>query len=419
PGCYDPMPLCSYPRPPVIPPTHDLEKDVGVFFVSDVYQGTYMEGIPRGSIKSLRVVESPEKRFWTHPSWQGQGTIAPAMNWHDFNNKRILGTVPVEKDGSAHFSVPANKFVYFQLLDDRGMMVQSMRSGTILQPGETIGCVGCHDHQHSAPAVKEAGPPLALRRPPDELEGWYGESRLFSYQKEVQPVFDKHCVSCHDYGKEEGDRLNLSGDRTLTFNTSYNELWRKGYLDVVVAGPSGTQPPYSWGSHASLLVKVLLEGHEEHENLNLSNEDFDRIVTWIDLNAPYYPHYSSAYPENPGGRSPLNNAQIQRLEELTGVTFSESLNHTANRGPLINFDRPTLSHVLERIDEKDSKEYAESLAIIKEGQANLERQPRADMDGFRPSPVDELRQEKYQSRHQVEMLNRTSIVRGAKRYDWD
>ena len=248
---------------------------------------------------------------------------------------------------------------------------------------------------------------------------WFGEPRSFSYQKEVQPVFDKHCVGCHDYGKEEGDRLNLSGDRTLTFNTSYNELWRKGYLDVVGAGPSETQPPYSWGSHASHLVRVLLEGHEGHENLSLSNEDFDRIVTWIDLNAPYYPHYSSAYPENLGGRSPLTDAQIARLEELTGFFFSESLNHTKNRGPLINFDRPTLSHALERIDGKTSEEFAESLAIIKEGQENLETQPRADMDGFRPSPADELRQEKYQSRLQVEMLNRTSIVRGAKRYDWN
>ena len=96
------------------------------------------------------MVESPEKRFWTNPAWDGgTGQQAPAMAWDDFNNKRILGTVPVEDDGSAYFTVPADRFVYFQLLDERGMMIQSMRSGTIVRPGETVGCVGCHESRSS------------------------------------------------------------------------------------------------------------------------------------------------------------------------------------------------------------------------------------------------------------------------------
>ena len=75
------------------------------------------------------------------------------MGWNDFNNKAILGTAPVEADGSAYFAVPADKFVYFQLLDEKGMLVQSMRSGTIARPGEQAGCVGCHEYRLGAAAT--------------------------------------------------------------------------------------------------------------------------------------------------------------------------------------------------------------------------------------------------------------------------
>ena len=101
---------------------------------------------------------------------------------------------------------------------------------------------------------------------------------------EVQPVFDKHCVMCHDFGTKPGERLNLARDRNVIFNTSYNELWRKRYVIVTGAGPAKVPLPKSWGSHASPLVKTLQKGHQ---GINLSKEEFDRIVTWIDLNAVF------------------------------------------------------------------------------------------------------------------------------------
>ena len=186
-----------------------------------------MEKIKRGTIKQLRVVESPEKRFWTRPGWDGgTGQQAPGMAWNDFNNKAIVGTAPVEADGSAYFAVPADKFVYFQLLDEKGMLVQSMRSGTIARPGEQAGCVGCHEYRLGTAAYNST--PLAMRRGPSTLTPWYGPPRNFSYLVEVQPVFDRHCVSCHDYGKEAGKKLNLAGDLNSCFNTSYVELRSKG-----------------------------------------------------------------------------------------------------------------------------------------------------------------------------------------------
>ena len=99
-GCFDPMPLAPRAtRPPAIPPRVDLAKQDGYFYVADVYVGTGMETHrARHGVKSLRVVESPEKRFWTRTAWNGQRPRKPpAWPMNDFNNKRILGTVPVEE----------------------------------------------------------------------------------------------------------------------------------------------------------------------------------------------------------------------------------------------------------------------------------------------------------------------------------
>ncbi len=404
PGCYDPMPLASRARPPAIPPRTDPGRQEGYFYLADAYVGSGMERIERGAIKHLRVVESPEKRFWTGANYNGgTGTQAPGMAWDDFNNKRILGTVPVEADGSAYFAVPADRFVYFQLLDERGMMVQSMRSGTIVRPGETAGCVGCHEERRST--VPGMPGRLAMGRAASRLEPWHGPSRLFSYAAEVQPVFDKHCVSCHDYGKEAGAKLNLAGDRNPVFNTSYTELRGKRYVQVVGAGPYPVQAPLSWGSHASPLAEVLLEGHGDAEiddQVRLDAEGFDRIVTWIDINAPYYPEYASAYRKHRYGRSPLSDGELKRLGELCGVNLLDT-----KKIAMVNFTRPGLSPCLAGLSDKSSPAYREALALVRAGKERLAAMPRADMPGFRlTDPVEIAQQEKY------ERLVRSEEARG-------
>jgi hypothetical protein len=414
PGCYDPMPLGPRTRPLLIPSRRDFDNGHGYFYIVNVYEGTHMKGVEPGTIKYLRVVESPEKRFWTNPAWGGQGVHCPAMNWHSFENKRILGTVPVAEDGSVYFEVPSDKFVYFQLLDENKMMVQSMRSGTIIQSGETTGCVGCHDNRRGTPALLTGKIPMALQGQPSKLKGWQGKPRIFSYMKEVQPVFDKHCVSCHDYNKDEGKKLNLAGDRTNTFNTSYNELWRKKYINAIGAGPYETQPAYSWGSHKSKIIEVIRAGHYD---IKLSKSEFETIVTWIDLNGVYYPRYDTAYPDNLTGRSPLNNEQIERLSELTGIPFVKFAAHNSNSGPQVSFDRPEISPCLAKFKDKKGPEYIEALGIICAGSRMLEEHPRADMPGFEACTVDQQRQEKYVMRQQIESRNRKAIQKGQKIYD--
>ncbi len=411
PGCFDPMPLAPRVRPPVIPARRSFADKEGFFYVQDVYQGTHLQDVKRGAVKWLRVVEVPEKRFWTRPAWNGQGQEAPAMNWHDFNNKRILGTVPVRADGSAYFAVPAERFVYFQLLDENRMMIQSMRSGTMVQPGEVTACVGCHEDRRTAPP-----PPVArLYHPgePDRLDGWFGPERDFNYLTEVQPVFDKHCLRCHDFGTEAAKKLNFAGDRDLVFNTSYTELWQKKFVKVVGAGPAEIQPAYSWGSHASRLGQVLLTRYRD----KLTPDEFERIVTWIDLNAPYYPSYASAFPDHLAGRSPLNDAQLARLEKLTGVPLRQLAGHGSSRGPQISFNRPELSSCLASLGGTTNAAFAEAVAIIRTGQKRLEETPEVDQTGFAACAADRWREEKYQSRRTVEERSREAIRREAKRYD--
>jgi hypothetical protein len=414
PGCFDPMPLGPRPRPLQIPSRRDFDNGHGYFYVANVYEGTHMKGVEPGTVKYLRVVESPEKRFWSHPSWGGQGVHCPAMNWHSFENKRILGTVPVAEDGSVYFEVPSDKFVYFQLLDENKMMVQSMRSGTIVQSGETTGCVGCHDNRHGSPVLMSGKMPLSLQEPPSKLSGWHGKTSIFSYMKEVQPVLDKHCVSCHDYNKDDGKKLNLAGDRTNTFNTSYNELWRKKYISAIGAGPHEIQPAYSWGSHASKIIEVIRDGHYD---VKLSKSEFEAIVTWIDLNGVYYPRYDTAYPDNLTGRSPLNNEQIERLSVLTSIPFAKLAIHNKNIGPQISFDRPELSPCLAKFKDKTNPEYIEALGIICAGSRMLNERPRADMPGFQACAVDQQRQRQYVKRQQIELSNRKAIKKGQKLYD--
>jgi hypothetical protein len=414
PGCYCPRPLAPRFRPPIIASRVDLSKTEGYFYVSNVYQGSGMDKVKRGAVKRLRVVQSPEKRFWTQPGWDGgTGQQAPGMGWNDFNNKAIVGTAPVEADGSAYFAVPADKFVYFQLLDEKGMLVQSMRSGTIVRPGEHAGCVGCHEYRLGSPVGNATS--LAIRRSPSKLAPWYGPSRNFSYLVEVQPAFNRNCVSCHDYGKDAGRKLNLAGDVNSCFNTSYVELRTKGYVQVVGAGPARVLMPMTWGSHFSRLAEILLNGHGKPEidrQVKLSNEDFDRIVTWIDINAPYYPEYAGGiYRDNAYGRCPLRGDAVQELARLTGVNVVSDMLQAS-------FTRPELSPCLASIRDKNDPRYKRALAILQAGKELLARHPRPDMPSFKlDNPIEIEQQAKFDRLRKADSLSRAAIVAGQKRYD--
>ncbi|MCX6873029.1 MAG: hypothetical protein NTW21_04370 [Verrucomicrobia bacterium] len=408
-GCFDPMPLTAHPRPNTVTVPRKYDNSDSRVYIMDVYKGTHMAGVTRGDVKYLRVVESPEKRYYSSQAWNAQGIEAPGVNWDSFETKRILGTVPVDPDGSAHFMVPADRFVFFQLLDTNGMMIQSMRSGTIFQAGESQGCVGCHEDRGLAPHFTGSLMPSAFQRNPDTLQGWEGQPpKMFNYLAEVQPVFDAKCMACHDYGGSGAASVVLAGDKGVYFNASYADLWRKGYTGAIGAGPAAIQQARSWGSHASLLVQALQAGHH---SVTLSPAEYDRIVTWVDLNAVYYPSYAANYPDNAGGRSPLNDTDLTSLRTLTGV----DVYNIKGLGEQISFDRPSMSPCLSGLT---GNPYTQALALVQKGLAALAAMPREDMANCTlQCAVDIWRENKYQDRLSREMMNRAAVAAGGKVYD--
>ena len=451
PGCFDPMPIAARKRPPVIASKVDLKKSEGTFYVQDVYIGEFMDRVKRGEVKYLRVVEAPPKLVfpkngigdWT-PALSADSHHPVATNWNHYNNKRILGRAPVEADGSAYFSAPAGKFVYFQLLDENGMMIHSMRSGTMLQPGEKAGCIGCHEDRLKPAPPSRTRRPAAMKRPPSKLAPWYGPARNFSYAHEVQPVLDKHCVKCHDYGKT-APKINLSGDKGPAFSLSYTNLlarspavWapprtdgKKPLISSVGAGPVKVIPPYSWGARLSSLVDLLRTGHGRHK-VKLDAESLDRIVTWIDLNAPYYPSHATYYGDNTFGRCPLDHKQLARLGKLLAET-PQTKKHSWSRvngysggrlrtlimtqGSPINFTRPEKSLCLTGFADKKGPGYIEALELIRLGGQMLKDHPRLDMEGFTPRPADKARLDYHAKRMEIERRNRRAIIEGRKAYD--
>ena len=419
-GCYDPMPLQAASASAADPLAARLRERGGLFLRAGRLPGHAHAGRQRGAVKSLRVVEAPEKRTWSPGKWFGQGYTAPGMNWHGLENKRILGTVPVEADGSAYFAVPAEKFVYFQLLDADGMMIHSHAQ-------RRVRAARRKDRLHRLPRpspgralARPAMPPLALQRPPSQLSGWQGEPRLFGFTAEVQPIFNRHCLECHDFGKDGAKKLVLAPDRDLTFNAAYIELWRKRYVHCVGAGPAEIQPAYAWGSHPSKLVQVLRAGHHD---VKLSPEELDRIITWVDLNAPYYPTYNCAHPESVSGRCPLTRPQLARLCNWSARRWSgrtKARRSTASAPARASWSASTgrnSARAWPTSRTRADPKYREALALIQAGKEMLALHPEADRPGFVPCAEDQRREAKYAERRRIEQRNREAIRSGNRVYD--
>jgi len=267
----NPIPVRPRRRPPVFPCTVDWDgQQEGRFLLQDVYRG--LEGVARGSVKRLRVVGVPPK---TQPQMN-----SPVLGVsREDPGKFVLGTVPVETDGSAYFRVPSGVPVFFQALDDRGLTVRTMRTLTYVQPNQTLSCIGCHESRETAPAV--GGLPLAASRGPSKLAAGPEGSWPLRFDRLVQPVLDKHCVRCH---RPDGDDPKAARF-DLTASKSYSSLLAFGGDDLkklaLERGRSivGDCP----ARQSKLLALLTCEGG--HEGVRLDPESFDRLVTWMDVYA--------------------------------------------------------------------------------------------------------------------------------------
>ncbi|HUT89653.1 MAG TPA: SUMF1/EgtB/PvdO family nonheme iron enzyme [Thermoguttaceae bacterium] len=289
----EPIPIKKTPRPPVIPDKVQPGRKDALVYLPDVYRGDGLKGIPRGTVKKLRLVTY-------HFAYQGMGGLLGIIGMDGpWDIKRVVGTVPVYEDGSARFRIPANVPIALQPLDEEGKALQLMRSWMTAMPGEVVQCAGCHEPQNSAPP---AGLTLALDHPPDEIEPWYGPLRGFSYPREVQPVVDRYCVGCHN-GQPRPDGRQIAdlrgnarisdwkiitsgngGNRGGKFSVGYAELHR--YVRRPgIESDYHMLTPMEYHADTTQLVEMLQKGHH---GVELDAEAWDRLITWIDLNCPYH-----------------------------------------------------------------------------------------------------------------------------------
>lgn len=439
-GLFDAKLLARRTPPMTAAPQRSYDtSEKALAYVSNVYEGTHLKGVKRGDIKYLRIVENPPKLYWSGGYWENEGSQAPAMNYDDYDDKIILGTVPVESDGSAYFEVPAEKFIYLQALDANGDMLQTMRSGMSILPGEIASCAGCHESR-AAPPPASLRHSLALKRKPSKIKptpaGATGSE--FSYIKNIQPILDKHCVKCHDFGGKGSEKIVLCGDRGLVFNQSYLQLHSKKAISAIGAGPDAVVEANTWGAKHSKIVRMIRNGHS---GVKMPESEFAVLRAWIDLNAPYYSTEDSAYPQNPSGRSPLAFAEIQRIFELAapeaekiGYSKKEILEQKAPFGvwknnviknriaarlyrfEIVSFDRPEMSAIFKAIP-KGTSAYGEALEIIRQGARRLDSKPRADMESFASSEDAKTKNKRAAALRRLEESARKAIENGEKFFD--
>ncbi len=288
-SCFSPLPAKAQPRPL----THASALAAGapaLFQAHDIYPG--LERVKRGTVKRLRVIETtsritgapPGGRWWNQAflvSWQGS-----------YDVKNILGTVPVEEDGSAFFEAPPGKALYFQALDAEGRLVQSMRTFIQAAPGRMRPCQGCHVPNDDVAALNTTRVVSALRKPPAQLRPETWGSGPIDYSTRIQPVLDRHCVRCHGGIEDIAGGIDLSGGWTWAFNLSYETLLKNtltGFLNCENSKVETAEilPPRRHGSGAAPLAGLLLSGHKERLP-GLTRPERDLLLAWMDANCNYY-----------------------------------------------------------------------------------------------------------------------------------
>jgi hypothetical protein len=257
-----------------------LDATPGVVSIANVYESRHAWP-EKTRIAALRVIQLLPK--------SAPGRNNPPIGYAtEKNARRVLGTVPVEADGSVNLHVPPYVPVYFQALDDRGLAVQSMRTDVYLAPGEQLSCLGCHESRSSAPPPLP-GIPLAMRRAPSRLRPEVEGANPFSFVRLVQPVLDRHCAACHAKSKtKKAPTLSPGKPDRRGWSEAYRSLQRYAFYYASGSFTASKTFPGKFGARASKLYAMLKSGHHD---VKLSAADLRRITLWLDCNSDFYGAY--------------------------------------------------------------------------------------------------------------------------------
>jgi len=434
--CHEPRPIIPRRRERDIPPRVDGQQATGTVVLMDIYKGRNMEGIERGDIKKLLVLESlPKPINYT-------GGMDPLTYGGSFTLERVVGTVPVEPDGSAQVELPAMRALFFVALDENDMAVKRMQSFLTVQPGETTSCVGCHEQRTET--FRGPANVMALQRRPSRIEPIDDCPDVFDFPRDIQPILDRLCVDCHGYEKTArggpyDGRVMLAGDRGPMFSHGYFTMTVNEIFTDNRNRPQSNYPPGTLGSGASRIFD-LVDG--SHYDVEATEHEKKMLRLWIDVGAPYPGTYAALGTGSIGGyaRNRLVNTDFdwpttkagaevigrrcalchqgndklpESLCDELGVSFWRfDINDPRlkfSRHIVFNLTRPEKSLLLlaplakqagglELCKEKDGRparvftdtadaDYSTLLAMVAAGKENLDRIKRFDMPGFQPHPA--------------------------------
>ncbi len=411
-------PIQPRPEPPVITSGQAIDAEgeqegYATIFLQDLYNGLEPQ-VQRGEVAAIRVVREMQKTVRIDPHLRAFGFQFPVISCGaTYAGKTVIGDVPVDDDGSACFRVPAGIPLYFIALDQDGRAVQRMRSFTHLMPGEVQGCVGCHERRRQTSRASFVS--ATSHRPIQPLPPEWGVGG-FDYSRVVQPVLDKHCIKCHN-PVDAPKGIDLTGSKTDFFNVSYDVLARQNQggrgspLVNWIPTYNGQEwnilevAPKSWGSHQSVLAKVVLSGHPDADGkprIDLDDTSRRRILSWIDLNVPYYGSSETAYPEAVGCRRVYPADLDKTLADVAARRCASC--HKDGKIPRAEWTRvtePELNQFLlaplaksaggnERCGkavfaDKSDVDYRAILETFEATTRMLERTPRIDMPGGEPA----------------------------------
>ena len=405
--CHEPRPVRPRPRERVIPPRTDPDRGTGRLVLADVNVGRNMGGVKRGEIRKLLVLEVLPKPV------NFNGGPIPLTIGGTFSLERILGTVPVEPDGSAFMELPALRSLFFVALDANDMSVKRMHSFLTVMPGETTSCAGCHEQRTATPPAVRTPALMATRRPPSRIRPIADVPDVLDFPRDIQPILDRHCLKCHDYDKRSGGVI-LSGDRGQMYSHSYVTLLNKRQF-VDGRNGLGNSAPRTVGSSASPLMKKISGGHHDVTATPLERK---KVRLWIETGATYPGTYACL-------ASGMVGASHDRgvFNKRCGACHQGGKLRT-HRELLYNLTRPEKSLLVlaplakkagglelckarhKGKDEAPAKvalpvfantsdpDYRKLLAGILRGKSALDRAKRFDMPGFRPN-VHYLREMKH------------------------
>ncbi len=434
--CHEPRPLIRRTRERIVPARVDKRQATGTLVLADIYQGRNMVGIERGDIKKLLVLESlPKPINYT-------GGMDPLSYGGSFTLERVLGTVPVEADGSAHVELPAMRPLFFIALDENDMAVKRMQSFLTVQPGETTSCVGCHEQRTES--FRPMRDLAALRQRPSRIEPMDDCPDVFDFPRDIQPILDRLCVDCHGYEKTArggpcDGGIVLAGDRGPMFSHAYFTMTVEQIFSDNRNRAVSNHTPGTLGSGASRIFQMI-DG--SHYDATATEHEKKVLRLWIDTGATYPGTYAGLgtgsiggyarnrlvntdfeWPTTQAGAEVIrhrcaschqgNNVLPQSLCDERGVSFWRfDINDPRlkmSRHIVFNLSRPEKSLLLlaplaqaagglQRCRSEDGEpvavfadtaepDYTTLLAMVAAGKENLETIKRFDMPGFQPHPA--------------------------------